>query len=87
MLSLKGDTKGQKDQIVNELLKVHQRFQARIAEYKVLLNMTIAFFKNLEQVNVYSTLFLPSQILLEGEFCKKNPEKLPILTHCRSKSS
>ncbi|XP_074642495.1 uncharacterized protein LOC141899810 [Tubulanus polymorphus] len=52
MLALKGDTKGQKDQIVNELLKVHQRFQARIGEYKTLLTMTIAFFKNLEQLDM-----------------------------------
>ena len=50
LLSLKGDTKGQKDQIVNELLKVHTRFQARIAEYQVLLNMTIGFYKNLNKV-------------------------------------
>ncbi|XP_013393635.1 titin [Lingula anatina] len=51
MLALKGDTKGQKDQIVNELLKVHQRFQARITEYQILLNMTIQFYKNLHQVD------------------------------------
>ena len=50
VLSLKGDTRGQKDQIVNELLKVHTRFQARITEYQVLINMTIKFFKNLDQV-------------------------------------
>ena len=50
MLSLKGDTKGQKDQIVNELLKVHTRFQARITEYQLLINMSIKFFKNLSQV-------------------------------------
>lgn len=50
MLSMKKDTKGQKDQIVNELLKVHTRFQARITEYQVLLNMTIRFFENLSKV-------------------------------------
>ena len=52
MLSLKGDTKGQKDQIVNELLKVHTRFQARITEYQLLINMAIKFFKNLSQVKI-----------------------------------
>ena len=51
MLSLKGDTRGQKEQIVNELLKVHTRFQARVTEYQVLLSMTIKFFKNLSQVS------------------------------------
>ena len=50
LLSLKGDTKGQKDQIVNELIKVHQRFTARIHEYQILLKMTIQFFRNLDQV-------------------------------------
>lgn len=52
MLSMKGDTKGQKEQIVNELLKVHTRFQARITEYQLLINMAIKFFQNLSQVCV-----------------------------------
>lgn len=51
LLSLKGDTKGQKDQIINELVKVHHRFQARIHEYQILLKMTIQFFRNLDQVS------------------------------------
>lgn len=51
MLGFKGDTKGQKDQIVNELVRVHQRFQARINEYQLLLKMTIQFFQNLHQVS------------------------------------
>jgi hypothetical protein len=51
MLALKGDTHGQRDQIVGELLKVHTRFQARITEYQVLLNMTLKFYGNLEQVS------------------------------------
>lgn len=50
LLSLKGDTKGEKDKIISELVKVHQRFQARINEYQILLKMTITFFKNLHQV-------------------------------------
>ena len=58
MLSLKGDTKGQKDQIVNELLKVHTRFQARITEYQLLINMAIKFFKNLSQASVILMLRL-----------------------------
>lgn len=49
-LSLRGDTHGQKEQIVSELIKVNTRFQARVAEYQVLLNMTTKFFKNLNQV-------------------------------------
>ena len=53
LLSLKGDTKGEKEKIVNELLKVHTRFQARITEYQLLLNMTIKFFEHLKQVGVH----------------------------------
>jgi hypothetical protein len=50
MLAAKGDTRGQKDQIVNELVRVHQRFQARMNEYNILIRMTIEFFKNVSQV-------------------------------------
>ena len=56
LLSLKGDTKGEKEQIVNELLKVHTRFQARITEYQLLLNMTIKFFEHLKQVGQFVCL-------------------------------
>lgn len=50
LLSLQGDTQGQRDQLVNELLRVHTRFQARINEYQILLNMTVKFFENLREV-------------------------------------
>ncbi|CAH1789041.1 unnamed protein product, partial [Owenia fusiformis] len=70
MLAAKGDTHGQKDQIVNELLKVHTRFNARVSEYKVLINMTIRFFKNLHQLDKliekteeeYQKAELPSEV-------------------------
>ena len=70
LLSLKGDTRGQKEQIVNELLKVHTRFQARITEYQVLLNMTVKFFQNLGQLDkliadtekAYSSAELPKEL-------------------------
>ena len=48
---MKGDTKGQKEQIVNELIKVRQRFHARIHEYQILIKMTIQFFRNLDQLD------------------------------------
>ncbi|RUS90398.1 hypothetical protein EGW08_001893, partial [Elysia chlorotica] len=51
MLAAKGDTKGQKDQIVNELLKVHQRFQARINEYQILIKMTLEFYKHIGELD------------------------------------
>lgn len=50
MLLMKGDTRGQLDQIMNELTKVYHRFKARIHEYHILVKMTIQFFRNLDQV-------------------------------------
>lgn len=55
LLSLRGDTRGQKEQIINQLLKVHTRFIARIGEYKFLLNMATKFFDNLKQVDTYGS--------------------------------
>jgi len=50
LLSLKGNTRGQRDELVNEILKVHSRFSARLGEYRFLLNMAEKFFNNLSQV-------------------------------------
>eukprot|EP00106_Octopus_bimaculoides_P016754 XP_014784196.1 PREDICTED: titin-like isoform X3 [Octopus bimaculoides] len=92
-LSSKGDTKGQKDQIVNELVKVHQRFQARVTEYHFLLKMTIQFFGSLNQLDElinkteqeFSTTELPSDLnqaerMLEEHKVKKS-EVNQLLTH------
>jgi len=54
MLSLKGNTGGEHDLIINELIKVHQRFQARISEYRTLLTMSIKFYKDLEEVSLHN---------------------------------
>ncbi|VDI56857.1 titin [Mytilus galloprovincialis] len=51
MLLMKGDTRGQLDQIMNELTKVYHRFKARIHEYHILVKMTIQFFRNLDQLD------------------------------------
>jgi len=50
LLSLKGNTRGQRDELVTEILKVHTRFTARLGEYRFLLNMAEQFFNNLAQV-------------------------------------
>jgi hypothetical protein len=76
MLLMKGDTRGQLDQIMNELTKVYHRFKARIHEYHILVKMTIQFFRNLDQVcktentvNVCSTFSLPSlDVLSKGSY-------------------
>ena len=90
ILSVKGDTKGQREQVTNELLRVHTRFQARLNEYKVLLVMTHNFYEHLQQLDKmiaqteveYSTKQLPSnltnaQILLNEH--KSNKYKLKSL--------
>ena len=56
MLALKGNTGGEHDIIVNDLIKVHQRFQARVSEYRTLLNMSIKFYKDLDEVCLYFCL-------------------------------
>lgn len=55
-LSLKGDSHGEKEKIVNELLKVHSRLSARVNEYNILLNMTSRFFEQLNKVNDLNSL-------------------------------
>lgn len=50
LLALKGDTHGQRDQIVNELLRVHTRMQARVNEYRILLGMAVRFYEDLSKV-------------------------------------
>jgi len=70
MLILQGDTKGQRDQIISELLRVHTRFQGRIGEYQTLLRMAIKFFESLGQVDklidstekAYQSTDLPTEL-------------------------
>lgn len=50
ILSLNGDTQGQKELIINELTKLKQRFLARVNEYRILLQMAIRFFHNYHKV-------------------------------------
>jgi len=50
LLSMKGDTQGQRDQIVNELMRVLTRLQARVNEYRILLTMAVKFYEDLSKV-------------------------------------
>jgi len=63
MLALKGDTQGQRDQIVGELMRVHTRFQARVAEYNTLLNMAVRFFQDLAKVTETERVYSPNKII------------------------
>ena len=56
ILALNGDTKGQKDLIINELTKIRQRFLTRINDFKNLLQKTINFYRNYTKV-LFSILF------------------------------
>lgn len=49
-LALRGSTSGESDILINDLIKVNQRFQGRITEYKTLLSMSIKFYKDLDEV-------------------------------------
>jgi len=50
-----GDSLGEKEMLVNDLIKVHQRFQGRIQEYRTLLTMSIKFYKDLSEVRKWLT--------------------------------
>ncbi|CAH1249860.1 MYLK [Branchiostoma lanceolatum] len=52
MLAARGETGPQKESLIMDLLRVHQRFQARLAEYILLLEMAIAFFDNINKLNM-----------------------------------
>lgn len=71
-LASKGDTKGQKDQIINELVKVHQRFQARITEYQILLKMTIQFFGSLHQVSINHKSLSSFFLIVHTKYLQRN---------------
>ncbi|XP_060064415.1 titin-like, partial [Ylistrum balloti] len=83
LMEMKGDTKGQKDMIVNELVKVRQRFQARIHEYRILIKMTIQFFRNLDQLDKliektekeYTQSELPSDLSLAESLLEEHKRK------------
>ncbi|XP_035660907.1 uncharacterized protein LOC118405511 [Branchiostoma floridae] len=51
MLAARGETGPQKESLIMDLLRVHQRFQARLAEYILLLEMAIAFFDNINKTD------------------------------------
>jgi len=41
---------GEKDQIIDEMLKMHQHVQRTFGQLEVLVSMTLTFFRNLQQV-------------------------------------
>lgn len=49
-LGLRGDTHGQKEEIVNELVKVHQQYLTRINHTRSFLHTMINYYKNTTKI-------------------------------------
>ncbi|CAF0743307.1 unnamed protein product [Adineta steineri] len=67
-LSMRGETNGQKEQIVNELVKVHQQYLSRINQTRSFLHTMIDYYKNTSKIEIQLTnneqilLSLPNDI-------------------------
>ncbi|XP_071495752.1 uncharacterized protein [Diadema antillarum] len=51
MLGAKGDTGGEKERIVERLTSVHHQFMNRVADYQVVLTLSIDFYQKVNKVN------------------------------------
>ncbi|CAF2499044.1 unnamed protein product [Rotaria sp. Silwood2] len=49
-LGMRGETNGQKEQIVNELVKVHQQFLSHISQTRSFLHIMINYYKNTSKI-------------------------------------
>lgn len=67
-LGLRGETYGQKEQIVNELVKIHQQFLSQINQTRNFLHTIINYYKNVSKIetqfinNGQTILTLPNDI-------------------------
>lgn len=50
MLAAKGDTGGEKEQIVERLTSAHHRFMNRVGEYQIVLTLSIDFYQKVNKV-------------------------------------
>ncbi|VDP43556.1 unnamed protein product [Soboliphyme baturini] len=50
-VGVKGDTQGQKDSLVDELVRSSQRLQKCTTDYEILSTMTVTFFRNLQRID------------------------------------
>ena len=58
MLGAKGgDLKGEKEQIVQRLTSAHQRFMNRVADYQVVLTLSIDFYQKVNKVRIALTCY------------------------------
>ncbi|XP_046401656.1 titin isoform X2 [Ischnura elegans] len=80
-LTLRGDTEVQKDQVIKNLMELHQKFQMICTEYQILVQMLIAFFRNMSELDrtienlqsQYRSSLMPRD-LAEAEFQLKEHE-------------
>ena len=67
-LNLRGETNGQKEQIVNELVKAHQHFLSRINHTRSFLHSMINYYKNTSKIetqlvnNAHAIASLPNDV-------------------------
>ncbi|XP_071443400.1 titin isoform X2 [Hetaerina americana] len=80
-LTLRGETEVQKDQVIKNLMELHQKFQLICTEYQILVQMLIAFFRNMSELDrtienlqsQYRSSLMPRD-LAEAEFQLKEHE-------------
>ena len=51
-LGIRGETNGQKEQIVNELVKAHQQYLTRINQTRSFLHTMINYYKNTSRIEI-----------------------------------
>jgi hypothetical protein len=51
-LGIRGETNGQKEQIVNELVKVHQQYLSQINHTRSFLHTMINYYKNTSKIDI-----------------------------------
>lgn len=69
-LGMRGETNGQKDQIVNDLVKTHQQYLSRVNHVRTFLHTMINYYKNTSKIEtqminnnrILSSASLPNDI-------------------------
>ena len=46
-----GDSQDEKTKIITEITMLHQQLQFQFKEYKTILQLTVGFFKNIQEVS------------------------------------
>lgn len=94
---MRGETNGQKEQIVNELVKVHQQYLSRINQTRSLLHTMINYYKNTSKLETQfinterMLLTLPSDIrsteVLVRQYETEREKIMQTYEQCRQEAS